>query len=124
MTLGERIEKAKLGERIEETRRKSDALAALLADPQPGVASWAAMVGQTLDELAEHAPSFARQVKDVAAPAVPPWFVAAIEAERSQILRIVRGLEPGSPQEDRYIEVLMTCQTLLNRALRGPEVAP
>lgn len=117
-----------LGERIREMEEKSDALAALLADPQPGVESWALLVGHILDALAEHAPSFTRRAKDAdaasTAPPVPPWFVAVIEAERAQILRIVRDLDPGSAQEDRYIEALMTCQTLLNRARRGPEVAP
>ena len=60
-----------------------------------------------------------RDVKPLAA--VPPWFVAVIEAERAQFLRIIHGLEPGSAQEDRYLEALQTCQTLCLRAKRGPE---
>ena len=55
---------------------------------------------------------------------VPPWFVGAIEAERSQLLGILRGFEPGSVEEDRYLEALQTCQNLLHRARRGPAVGP
>ena len=47
-----------LDERVQELKGKSDRLASLLADPQPGLGTWAMMVARALDDLAEHAPGY------------------------------------------------------------------
>lgn len=47
-----------LDERIQELKDKNERLTRLLADPQPGLGTWAMMVSRALDSLAEHAPSY------------------------------------------------------------------
>ncbi len=47
-----------LAERIQELKDKNDRLTRLLAEPEPGIGTWAMMVARAVDDIAEHAPSY------------------------------------------------------------------
>lgn len=56
---------------------------------------------------------------------VPAWFIAILEAERSQLLKLIdhKGSLVPSPDGERYLAALQTCQALIHRARRPPDTS-